>query len=554
MKRSTIWVLSLLVLAGLAYFIGRWQAAKQYHVISGFVWSDDEWAKRSKGVRTSYNPDHDLSTTDLTLVPGDPRWLDFVFWCFNNKLAEHQVEAYGGTEWDGPKGGVIFHWAPGSRWETHTLASFGFTIGHTIGEHQWTDTDFPDFFEKYGGVYGVNIKDRLVQIDPNSPKPWVDFLEYGGGPYSPYYRYLFHQEAIVDPVRERVYLIGGQGVGFEYTFERYYHEVREVLTDAKAYQFFQLYDMFGPGFASLGGWSKNKLSAALKGIYLVDDTSKWMTKPGVAKAVKYNPNPPLPEIPQDVPDHELMKAGQDIYKKQCTPCHGVLGDGKGFLAAGFAVKPRDFRQGAYKFRSTKTGELPTIEDVEKIIRVGVPNTTMPAWGQFLTTEQIKDLARYLIVFSERFLQSWKEGKAPELLESPPIPGNLPSLAAQGKKLYDVGGCWNCHGHSGVGDGPSAAGMTDDWNNPIVPTDLTYQWTFKNGHEPQDIYRTLSAGLNGTPMPTYLDAFPNAQDRWALVAYVQSLSPSERKALRLADFKEGVIAVSKRLDENGRVRR
>ena len=28
----------------------------------------------------------------------------------------------GGTGWDGPKGGVIFHWAPGSHWERDTLA------------------------------------------------------------------------------------------------------------------------------------------------------------------------------------------------------------------------------------------------------------------------------------------------------------------------------------------------------------------------------------------------------------------------------------------------
>jgi cytochrome c oxidase cbb3-type subunit 2 len=195
-----------------------------------------------------------------------------------------------------------------------------------------------------------------------------------------------------------------------------------------------------------------------------------------------------------------------------------------------------------------------MDDVEKIIRIGVPNTTMPAWGQFLSAEQIKDLARYLIVFSDKFMQSWKEDKPPGQLELSSVPDNLSSLVSQGKKLYDQGGCWNCHGHSGVGDGPSAASMADDWSNPIVPTDLTYQWTFKNGHEPQDIYRTLSGGLNGTPMPTYLDAFPNAQDRWALVAYVLSLSPAERKTLHLADFKVGVVAVSKRLDANGRVRK
>ena len=223
--------------------------------------SDEEWAKHSHGIRTSYNRDHDLSTTELTLVPGDERWLDFVFWCVNNKVAEHQVEAYGGTEWNGPTGGIIFHWAPGSRWETHTLAGFGATIAHVTGEHRWMDTNFPDFFEKYGGVYGINIKDRLAAIDRVSPGPWVEFLTYIGGPNSPHYRYLFHQEVVIDPVRERIYLTAGQGLGFEYSFERYYHELGMLLTDAKVYQFFQMYDMYGPGFASLGGWAKNRLSA-----------------------------------------------------------------------------------------------------------------------------------------------------------------------------------------------------------------------------------------------------------------------------------------------------
>jgi mono/diheme cytochrome c family protein len=542
----------MLVVGIAVYFTGKHYGEEKYHHISGFAWSSEEWANRSRGIRTSYNPDHDLSTTELTLVPGDPRWLDFVFWCFNNKLAEHQVEAYGGTEWDGPTGGVIFHWAPGSRWETHTLASFGFTIGHTIGEHKWKDTEFPEFFERYGGVYGINVKDRLFEIDSSSARPWVEFLEYDGGANSPYYRYLFHQEVVVDPVREKIYLIGGQGVGFEYSFERYYHEVREVLTDAKAFQFFQLYDLYGPGFASLGGWAKNKLTASLRGIYLLDDTSKWVTKPGVAKPVKYNPNPPSPPIPEGIPDRDLMVQGEALYKKQCAPCHGIPGDGKGFLAAGFDVKPRDFRQGIYKFISTKSGELPTVEDIERVIRVGVPNTTMPAWGQFLTPEQIKSLARYLIVFSSRFLESWREGKTPERLPIAQAPSNLESLVSKGKSLYQEAGCWNCHGNSGKGDGPSAPNLLDDWNNPVPPTDLTYKWTFKNGHSPEDVYRTMSAGLAGTPMPSYIDAYPDEQDRWALVAYVLSLSPKDRPVLRLADYKAGVMEVSKRLDKMGRV--
>jgi len=548
--RTSIWLGVIILVAISSYLIGTSSGEKKYKHISGFAWSSDEWAARSKGVRTSYNPDHDLSTTELTIVPGDERWLDFVFWCFNNKLAEHQVEAYGGTEWDGPKGGVIFHWAPGSRWETHTLASFGFTIGHTIGEHKWKDTQFPGFFEKYGGVYGVNVKDRLVEIDSTSAAPWVDFLEYCGGPNSPYYRYLFHQEAIVDPVRDKIYLIGGQGVGFEYSFERYYHEVREVLTDARAFQFFQLYDLYGPGFACEGGWAKNKLSAALHGIYFTDDTSKWSTKPGVAKPVKYNPNIPSPPIPEGIPDREAALRGQIFYKQQCTPCHGIAGDGNGFLTPGFDIKPRDFRQGVYKFRSTKTGEFPTVEDIEHTISVGVANTTMPAWAQFLSKDQIHDLAIYLITFSERFTDALKAKAKPDMLSIPPVPSDLMGYVSSGKKIYTKFQCADCHGEGGKGDGKSATGMTDDWTNPITPTDLTYKWVFKNGHTPEDIYRTFNGGLNGTPMPSYLDSFVKDDDRWALVAYVLSLSPDNRPILPLAQFKQ---KISKVLDANGFVR-
>ncbi len=545
-----------LLIAGVigAFFLGKSTGEKKYHHISGFAWDAEQWAEKTRGIRTSYNPDHDLSTTQLTLTPGDPRWLDFVFWCFNNKLAEHQVEAYGGTEWDGPTGGVIFHWAPGSRWETHTLASFGFTIGHTIGEHKWMDTQFPDFFEKYGGVYGVNVKDRIAEIDPGSPAVWAAFLEYSGGPSSPYYRYLFHQEAIVDPIRDRIYLIGGQGVGFEYTFERYYHEVREVLTDAKAFQFFQLYDQFGPGFASLGGWARNKLSAQIRGIYMTDDTSKWSTRPGVARAERYNPNIPSPPIPSDIPEVEAITRGQDVYKRQCAPCHGIAGDGKGFLAAGFEVKPRDFRQGTYKFRTTKSGELPAIEDVEHTVRAGVPGTTMPAWGEFLTDQQIKDVSRYLVIFSDQFTDAWRNSHLPEKLAIPPAPQDLASLRARGKELFAEAQCAKCHGDAGRGDGPSAPDLQDSWEQSISPADLTYKWQFKNGYQAADLYRTIYGGLNGTPMPSYLDAYPDARDQWAIVSYILSLSPETRPVLHLSDYKAGVLAVGARCDEHGRVRK
>jgi len=40
-----------------------------------------------------------------------------------------------------------------------------------------------------------------------------------------------------------------------------------------------------------------------------------------------------------------------------------------------------------------------------------------------------------------------------------------------------------------------------------------------------VYRTLVTGLDGTPMPSYADAFDDRGTLWDLVAYVGSLARS-----------------------------
>src|SRR5262249_23299171 len=158
---------------------------------------------------------------------------------------------------------------------------------------------------------------------------------------------------------------------------------------------------------------------------------------------------------------------------------------QGFLASGFDVKPRDFRGGTYKFRSTASGELPKIEDIEHTVTFGVPGTTMPAWGQFLTPEQIADVSRYLVVFSPRFIDAWRSQKAPTALVVPAAPADLHPLVARGAKLWKDFQCATCHGDKGIGDGPAAATLHDEWEHPTRATDLTYRWSFRNGEQPTD---------------------------------------------------------------------
>ena len=82
-------------------------------------------------------------------------------------------------------------------------------------------------------------------------------------------------------------------------------------------------------------------------------------------------------------------------------------------------------------------------------------------------------------------------------------------------------CFQCHGESGVGDGPASAGLSDSWGDKILPFDFT-SGPLKGGSTPEVIYRTFMTGLDGTPMPSYQPAMPEEQDRWDLVSYCLEL--------------------------------
>jgi mono/diheme cytochrome c family protein len=222
----------------------------------------------------------------------------------------------------------------------------------------------------------------------------------------------------------------------------------------------------------------------------------------------------------DVGTEAQRESGKQLYLKYCSQCHGEKGDGEGYATPHLLPTPRNFTTGKFKVRTSPTGALPTHQDLVNIIRRGMPYTSMPAWPG-LTDQEVSDLAYFITTFSSDFSNP---ENAPAAVPLPSAPKSTKESVELGKKLYGEIGCVKCHGTLGRADGPSAPTLIDDWGHPIRPADLTQSWTFRGGSSREDIFRTMSTGFNGTPMPGFVDAL-KPEERWAITDYIESLSGS-----------------------------
>ncbi|MBP9203069.1 MAG: c-type cytochrome [Kofleriaceae bacterium] len=213
----------------------------------------------------------------------------------------------------------------------------------------------------------------------------------------------------------------------------------------------------------------------------------------------------------------LAREGQPLFVRYCATCHGRRGDGAGTSVRFTTTPPRDFTRGTYKFRMTPAGSPPSHEDLVRTISVGVRGTHMPAWKGRLTRTQIETLARYLTTLSDVF---WSDTPPAPALVIPPEPAYDPQSVARGQAIYGRMQCATCHGAGGGGDGPAARALRDDWGQPIRPANFL-AGAIKGGCCGASIYRAVSTGLGGTPMPSFAGAMTEAE-RWDLAHYVLSL--------------------------------
>ena len=200
----------------------------------------------------------------------------------------------------------------------------------------------------------------------------------------------------------------------------------------------------------------------------------------------------------DVGTEAQRESGKNLYLKYCSQCHGEKGDAAGYATPHLLPWPRDFTSGKFKVRTTPSGALPSHQDLVNIIRLGMPYTSMPAWPE-PSDQEVSNLAYFLTTFAPEFSNP---ESAPQPMDLPSAEGPTNESIELGKKLYVETGCLKCHGNLGRGDGPSAPTLTDDLGQPTRAADLAQRWTFRGGSSREDIFRTMSTGFNGTPMPSF----------------------------------------------------
>ena len=89
--------------------------------------------------------------------------------------------------------------------------------------------------------------------------------------------------------------------------------------------------------------------------------------------------------------------------------------------------------------------------------------------------------------------------------------NDAAVIASGKELW-AKHCKSCHGAKGLGDGPKGASLK---TNPGDFSSAAFQ-----GQTDGEIYYKTAFGRD--EMPSYEKKIPDANDHWALVAFMRSL--------------------------------
>ena len=198
-----------------------------------------------------------------------------------------------------------------------------------------------------------------------------------------------------------------------------------------------------------------------------------------------------------------VRAGRDVYYKNCFHCHGDLLDGQGVFAKGFNPPPINFSDPksiaqlseAYLFWRVTTGGpgLP---------KEAAPwNSAMPVGHEILSEKEVWNVITFLYDRTGQVPRMRdKDAAAAMLALQAEITAKRKNMKSMELYLFR---CAVCHGEAGRGDGPAVPFLYP------APRDFSiglfkYKTSSHKQQRPtdEDLFRTIKKGLNRTAMPAW----------------------------------------------------
>jgi len=249
----------------------------------------------------------------------------------------------------------------------------------------------------------------------------------------------------------------------------------------------------------------------------------------------------------------LVDEGKANYQTYCIGCHGPNGDGTGEAAVFLGPKPRNFVLANFKFSSTRSGQLPTDEDLRRTIRNGLRGSAMPSFN-LLPERAIESLVAYIKTFSPKWRDEAPSAAIPVVEDPYRSLEDKSEAVRRGERVYHgYAICWSCHPSYlpepaineaivSFGSPPregfrpnlhQSEGKASAEGEILYPPDFRRDYV-RSGVRVDDLYRSIAAGITGTAMPTWVDSIDipgdkpgspplvSKADLWAMAYYVQHL--------------------------------
>jgi mono/diheme cytochrome c family protein len=218
---------------------------------------------------------------------------------------------------------------------------------------------------------------------------------------------------------------------------------------------------------------------------------------------------PLPAVPKVTPS---IARGAEVYAQNCTRCHGVTGNADGEMVKQINVPVPAFTDPKYALTTTPQRWF-------NIITNGNLDRFMPPWGETLSVNDRWHVIAYLYSLS----------------------GTADQLKA-GEGLYQAQ-CVQCHGQTGVGDGPQASGGLPDFTSQAYMAAASNQQFIESLSQPNHTFKLSDSeqqSLVGYVRAFALDTQPPKIDKGTITGTLTngtagaSLPTGQEMILRIFD--------------------